>query len=502
MNLNRSCTELHPPTSHSCPGAGGRLKSAILCVDLDGTLLKTDTLHECLLKVLKTRPFALLKLPLWLTDGRANVKQALAKLSVGIDLAACPRNPEVEALIAEAKAGGKKVELVTAAHHALVADNPAFYEMFDAIIGSSEQVNLKAEVKADFLRKRYPDGFAYVGNSAADLPVWRVAAERFAVNIPHSVRRRASSEGLGLVELASSNRVIPALLKSLRLHQWLKNLLVFVPLALILTRAGPSLVLSFLAAFLLLGLLTSGTYLLNDIMDVEADRQHPRKRLRPIASGDLPLPVAAIVSLVLIASALGGAVLLNPVFALTLLSYLILTLAYSLFLKRLSLVDVLVIASLFTLRIVAGMTLVGLPPSEWLLMFAIFFFLSLALMKRAVELDVVDQIGVKALRGRGYATEDRSFVVTFGVASGVASLVILALFVSAMIAGPSDSYATPQFLWGIMPALSYWIMRMWLTTTRGLMNDDPILHAARERASLILAGVVGAFAIAAQLVHL
>ena len=297
-------------------------------------------------------------------------------------------------------------------------------------------------------------------------------------------------------------RVPLALLKSLRLHQWLKNLLVFVPLALIFSHAGNALVTKFVAAFLLLGLLTSGTYLLNDIFDVEADRRHPRKRLRPIARAELPISVAAIASLVLIVSALAGAAYLNLDFAATLSAYLVSTLSYSLFFKRIPLVDVLVIAGLFTLRIVAGMTLVDAPPSEWLLMFASFFFFSLALMKRAVELDVVDQAGMKSLKGRGYTMEDRNFVTTFGIASGVASLVIFALFVSAMMQKPTDTYSAPGFLWGALPALGYWIMRMWLMTTRGLMDDDPILYAARERASLVLAGVVAAFAIAAQLVHL
>ena len=489
-------------TDSEHPLAESRVKSAVLCVDLDGTFLKTDTLFECFFRALKSRPSVLLALPLWLAQGRYRLKQALTQHSRGFDLRGCPRNPEVEDLIAEARAAGKKIELVTAADQNLVGYDQAFCAMFDAIIGSSEQVNLKAEAKADLLRERHPEGFAYVGNSAADMPVWRAATERFAVNIPQSVRRRAVSEGLDLIELADSRRVVPALLRSLRLHQWLKNLLVFVPLALIVSHADFALVLSFVTGFLLLGLLASGTYLLNDILDVEADRHHPRKSLRPIANGDLPLPLAAIASITLIVSALLGSLFLNLAFAFTLVSYLILTLAYSLFLKRLPLVDVLVIASLFTLRIVAGMTLVGAPPSEWLLMFAVFFFLSLALMKRTVELDVINQIGVKSLHGRGYVTEDRLLVVTFGIASGVASLVIFALFVSAMISDPSASYSTPEFLWGIMPALSYWIMRMWLMTTRGLMHDDPILYAARERASLILAGVVAIFALAAQLIHL
>ena len=187
---------------------------------------------------------------------------------------------------------------------------------------------------------------------------------------------------------------------------------------------------------------------------------------------------------------------------LALLAYLALTLSYSLFLKRIPLVDVLAIAILFTLRIVAGMTLIDLPPSEWLLMFSIFFFFSLALMKREVELGVMEQTGAKTLQGRGYTIEDRVLLLCFGASSGVASLVVLALFVSSMVEQRSANYATPQFFWGAMVVLSYWIMRMWLLTVRGQMNDDPILYAARDRASLISAGLIVVFVVAAQLVPL
>jgi 4-hydroxybenzoate polyprenyltransferase/phosphoserine phosphatase len=482
--------------------AKSRVESAVLCVDLDGTLLKTDTLFECFFKALKSRPSILLGLPLWLARGRHRLKQAFTQHSRGFDLVGCPRNPEVEDLIAEAKAAGKKVELVTAADHTLVGYDPALCGMFDAIIGSSEHINLKAEAKAEFLRMRHPYGFAYVGNSAADLPVWRAAAERFAVNLPPSVRRRAAREGIDLAELTEPRRVLPALLKSMRLHQWLKNLLLLVPLVLIAPRAGSADILIFLSGLLLFGLLTSGTYLVNDIMDVEVDRRHPRKLRRPIASGDLPLPLAAAAACGLIGMAAAGAVLLSAPFAVTLLAYLVLTLAYSFRLKLIPLVDVLVIASLFTLRIVAGMVLVGQPPSEWLLMFSIFFFFSLALMKREVELSVMSQTGATALQGRGYALDDRALVMSFGISSGVASLVVFALFVSSIGEQPSSPYASPVLLWGAMAALSYWIMRMWLLTARGLMHDDPVLYAARERASLILAAVVAVFVLAAQLVRL
>ena len=199
---------------------------------------------------------------------------------------------------------------------------------------------------------------------------------------------------------------------------------------------------------------------------------------------------------------MAGAFYLSFPFAVALLAYLALTLSYSFYLKRIPLVDVLAIASLFTLRIVAGMLLVGEPPSEWLLMFSIFFFFSLALMKREVELGVMGQTGARVLQGRGYAIEDRTLLLCFGAATGVASLVVFALYVSSMVEQHSATYATPQFLWGAMAVLSYWIMRMWLLTGRGLMNDDPILYAARERASLILASLIAVFVLAAQIVRL
>ena len=356
------------------------IRSSVLCVDLDGTLLKTDTLYECLVKALRSRPTTLFWLPLWLVQGRYRLKQALTREVNGrIDLPSCPRRPEVERLIADAHAAGKRVELITAADQDLLGNLSSSNQAFHHVIGSSDGLNLKGESKARFLRERHPEGFAYVGDSAADLPVWRAASERFAVNLTSSVRRRAAREGLGLVEIARRKPVLPALLQSMRLHQWLKNLLVLVPLGLMGPRAAFPYIVTYLSGFLLFGLLTSGTYILNDILDIESDRKHPRKATRPIASGDLPMPLAALSAFGLIAGALAGAFYLSFPFAVTLLAYLALTLGYSFYLKRIPLVDVLAIASLFTLRIVAGMLLVGEPPSEWLLMFSIFFFFSLAL---------------------------------------------------------------------------------------------------------------------------
>ncbi|HEV7252828.1 MAG TPA: UbiA family prenyltransferase [Mesorhizobium sp.] len=479
---------------------GVPLQSDVLCVDMDGTYLRTDTLYECLLVALKAKPQLLLHVPFWLAKGRLHLKQQLTKHARGaLDLGLCGRQPEVEALVRQARAQGKQVELITAADQALVCDEPSFRESFDAVIGSTDRTNLKAREKAELLRRRHPEGFAYVGNSSADLPVWEAASERFAVNLPNGVRRQAAREGLGLVELAPAAPVLPALLKSMRLHQWLKNSLIFVPLALTITRADLGDIATFLAAFVLFGLLASGTYMVNDLLDLEADRRHPRKRNRPIPSGDLPLPVAGLASIGLIGTALLGAVLISPPFAAALLAYLVVTLAYSLRLKREAMVDVLVIAVLFTLRIVAGMLLVETPLSHWLLMFSMFFFFSLALMKREVELNVMHQRGVQSVPGRGYALDDRILVVCFGVSSGVASLVIFSLFVSTRVEliGRAN-YGAALMLWGALALLSYWMIRMWLLTTRGQMNDDPILYAVKDRASLMLGATMGLLMLAAQ----
>jgi 4-hydroxybenzoate polyprenyltransferase/phosphoserine phosphatase len=478
------------------------IHSPVLCVDLDGTLLRTDTLHECLFKVLKSRPQTIFLMPFWLARGRAYFKQALTKnLTKSLDLVNFPRQAEVEELIRFARSAGKRVELTSAADEGLIKGCAAFDDMFDTIICSSNSVNLKAEAKADLLRTRHPEGFAYVGNSAADLPVWRAAKERFGVNLASRVRRSAAREGLGLVELARRQSILSSVIRSMRLHQWVKNLLIFVPLALNLPRLEAADIWTFLAAFVLFGLLTSGTYLLNDLLDVDADRLHPSKRRRAIASGDLPMLVAAYVSAGLVAVAIVGAFFLVPVFAIILANYLILTIAYSFWLKRLPMLDALVIAILFTLRIIGGMVLIGFPPSHWLLMFSIFFFFSLALMKRAVELRMVEQAGGEVLRGRDYIIGDTVLVLTFGVSSGVASLVVFALFVSATIEFNDFRYGSPIFLWGVMITLSYWMIRMWQMVNRGLMDDDPILYAIRDRTSLILGAMVAIFVVCAQVLR-
>ncbi len=485
-------------------GARPHLGSSALSVDLDKAFLRTDPLHERLFIAFKARPLVLLPLLAAVLRGRKRFRDRIIdETASAFRLSSCPRQVEVEQLVDSARQQGKPVEWLSREPLRLGVEDAEVQRIFG---GSSDSDVLDSATSVDDkvsrLQARFPNGFAYVGNRAADMPLWRAASERYGVNLPNAVKRQAQREGLDIIELAKRRPLIVSLLGSMRPHQWLKNLLVFVPFALSLGHLKSADVGVALLAFACLCLLTSGTYIVNDLFDVEADRRHPRKRDRPIAAGDIQIPVAAVASVVLVGIALGLALLLSPAFALALLAYLGVTLAYSFRLKRVAMVDVLVIAMLFTLRILAGMLLTTDVPSHWLLMFSIFFFLSLAFMKREVEFNVMHRAGRQTLSGRGYAMEDRMYVLSCGLSSGMASIVIFSLFITETLRLGQANYGTPALLWGVMGIVTYWVLRMWLLTTRGLMNDDPILFAARDRTSLLLGAASAVLIVCAQVLHL
>ncbi len=478
-------------------GLTPRLHSAALTINLDKALLRSDPLHERLFIAFKARPAAMVPLAFALLKGRRRFRDALLReTGTGFRISSCPREAEVEALIADARHQGKPVDWVSREPLRPGDEDADVRAILDG--GEVFDGSLAADGHVESLRQRHPDGFAYVGHRAADLPLWRAAAERYGVKLAPAVRRQAEREGLGIVELVRRRPLLPDILRAMRPHQWLKNLLVFVPFGLSLGHIGRGGMVMALLAFVSLCLMTSGSYLINDMFDLEADRRHPRKRQRPIAAGDVSIPVAGLASLGLIGAALLLGVVLKPLFAAALAAYLCITLAYSFRLKRLAMVDVLVIAVLFTLRILAGMLMVNEAPSHWLLMFSIFFFLSLAFMKREVEFNVMHQAGRQVLSGRGYAMEDRMYVLSCGLSSGMASIVIFGLFISETASLQQANYGAPILLWGVMFCLTYWILRMWLLTTRGLMNDDPILFAAQDRTSILIATASALLAVASQ----
>jgi len=456
-----------------------------LVVDLDGTLLRSDLLLETGLRFLRLRPLQWHKPLGWLSRGKAMLKEKLA-LASDIEVGSLPYDPQVIALIEAERRSGRPVVLATASHQSLAERIASHLQLFDRVLATTAGHNLSAHRKRDLLVAQYGEGgFDYVGNSRDDLPVWAAARKAYVVNPERGVEGRA--QALGNVEqvIHSNPATLQDWAKALRLHQWAKNLLIFVPLLAAHRFSDPLLLWQGLLAFLLFGLCASSVYLLNDLLDLPDDRLHHTKRHRPFAAGRLPISAGLLACPLLLAGAFGGAAWLLPwSFAAALAAYYSLTLAYSLALKRYMAVDVIVLALLYTLRIVAGAAAFGLDLTSWILAFSMFIFLSLALVKRYAELREARRQGrTEKTRGRGYYPDDLEMISSLGAASGYLAVMVLALYIQ----DPSTSalYAHPQLIWLACPLLLFWVTRVWMLTHRGQMNEDPVVFAIRDRLSLL-----------------
>ncbi|MHB2040074.1 MAG: UbiA family prenyltransferase [Acidiferrobacteraceae bacterium] len=464
-----------------------------LCVDLDGTLLRTDSLIEALLMLLKANPLILFLLPVWLIRGKAYFKQQVGA-RVTLAPATLPYNLELLKYLTEEEAAGRRLVLATAADRRTAEQIAGYLGIFSRVIASDGRHNLSGRAKARRLAECFGEhGFDYAGNSHADLAVWPEAAHAIVVSAPPTVARKAAS-------LAPVAEVFPApgtnrwraFLKAIRIHQWAKNLLILVPLATSHSLASGAAVKLDLFAFIAFSLCSSSVYLLNDLLDLEADRLHRTKCRRPFASGDLPLTLGlGFIPLLLLSAGTIAITLLPRAFALTLAGYFLLTLAYSFYLKRIALLDVLVLALLYSARIGAGAVAIHVPLSHWLLAFSMFLFLSLALVKRFSELRELRIAAKPGARGRGYLASDLEQLASLGAASGYISVLVLALYANS--AQVTLLYRHPFILWLICPLILYWISRIWLLAHRGQMHEDPILFALRDRVSYILAVASGFF---------
>lgn len=453
-----------------------------LVVDLDGTLVHTDMLHETSLRVLRDSPWDLLRLSVWLPQGKAVVKQNLAHRA-RFDPEHLPYNGPLLAWLREQKAAGRRLVLCTASDSTVALSIANHLEIFDEVLASDGARNLGGKVKADALVERFGDrGYDYVGNSPTDLAVWRHARRAVVVNAPTALVVKAS----GICEVEKVFPRLPMGLATwrrvLRVHQWMKNLLLFIPLLAAHEFANVSLWGSLLLAFVSFSLCASSVYIFNDLLDLESDRAHPRKRARPFASGAVPVWIGLVLSVALLAASYGIATYVGGNFLPWLAFYFVLTCAYSWTLKRLMLVDCLALAMLYTVRIVAGAAAAGLALSFWLLAFSVFLFLSLAFVKRYAELEVQVLSGKTKAHGRGYYTSDAPLVQTLGVTAGYGAVLVLALYLN------SDSvlrlYATPEIMWGAVPVLLFWVSWMWMQAHRGHMHDDPLVFAVKDKASL------------------
>nr|WP_286159110.1 UbiA family prenyltransferase [Methylobacterium sp. Leaf456] len=465
-------------------------------IDLDGTLLRTDLLLEGAVSLLRQNLLMLFAMLLWLPRGRAYFKRKVAERAV-LDIATMPANAALLAHIEAERAQGREIVLATAADELMALKVMQAFPVFDRVVASDGVKNLKGAAKAAQLATLYPQGFDYAGNAAADLPVWARAQNIIVVEAPRGVARAARALGKPVQEFPAASR-LRALAKGLRLHQWAKNGLVFLPL-LIGGKAGePAAWGLAAAAFLALGLVASASYLLNDLLDLPHDRAHWSKRERPLASGRLPLPAGIAATILGLAGGLAVALAAGPAVLVGVLAYLALTLTYSAWLKRVPMLDALTLGSLFTLRIAVGVAAVSVAWSPWLLTFSMFLFTSLSFAKRHTELRGAAKRGRSGkLSGRGYQSADEPVVLAFGIAAGLASVVIFILYL-ANEAFRHAVLAAPLALWVFPMVLVLFMGRVWLLAGRDELHDDPVAFAVKDRPSLALAGIAGlAFGIAA-----
>ncbi|MDH2078405.1 UbiA family prenyltransferase [Pseudomonas atacamensis] len=457
-----------------------------LVVDLDGTLLRSDLLLETGLAFVRHRPLKALRLFKWLVKGKAALKANLAR-AVDIDVTVLPYDPAVLDLVNSARNSGRKVVLATASHISLAERIAEHLGIFDQVLASDEKVNLSSHRKRDLLVENFGvKGFDYVGNSSDDLSVWEVARDAYVVNPERGVERRAQAIGNVKRVMLSNVAGVKDWRKALRLHQWMKNILIFVPLLAAHQLGNYLLIWQGVLAFLFFGLCASSVYLLNDLLDLADDRHHGTKRFRPFASGRLSISSGIMVFPVLLIGAFAGAALFLPwAFVATLVAYYILTFAYSLWLKRQMAVDVIALAALYTLRIIAGAAAFGLELTFWILAFSMFMFLSLALVKRYAELGEARRKGLtQKTRGRGYYPGDLEMISSLGASSGYLAVMVLALYIHDQ--ATTSLYAHPQIIWLACPLLLFWVTRVWMLTHRGQMHDDPVVFAIRDRVSLMV----------------
>ncbi|WP_084214352.1 UbiA family prenyltransferase [Terriglobus sp. TAA 43] len=477
-----------------------------LCVDLDGTLVKSDTLIDAVLLLVRQQPASPLHWHRWVSKGRAGFKREITGRAQ-VDVEFLPYNQPLLEYLWEQHALGRRIYLATAADIGFaqqVADH--FGDLFTGVLASDGTLNLAGSNKLKAFQDRFPEGFTYIGNAIPDRTLLRESVLPMVANPHRKLRKALQADRTAIhrefIDRRSTSKVF---LKTIRAHQWAKNALIFLPTILAHDFSGRSLI-ACLLAFFSLSFCASATYIINDLLDIEADRRHPRKRLRPFASGDLsPIAgVAIVVAFFLIAVVLAvlvphtaghfsgtvqrtGLLQAPASFVLWLGIYTVTTLAYSFALKRMMLVDVIVLSGLYTIRLLAGAAASGVFISEWLAAFSIFFFLSLAFVKRFSELELMVASGRDKASGRGYGTGDIEQLRALGTSSAFAAVVVLSMYISNLTA--AHLYTHMSRLWLIEPVLILWISRVWLLASRGQLHEDPVVYAITDRMSWLLGAV-------------
>ncbi len=467
-----------------------------LYVDLDGTFIKSDMLIEYFLVAVKNNPLVLFYAVLWLLQGKAFLKAKLCE-EVAVNVAGIPINQATYTFLANEKEKGRPIFLATASNECIAEQFCEHYPLFDGYIASTDNINLKGATKLNAIKEKHAS-FSYMGNSIEDYVLFAEADEKYLVAPTRAAQKRSSVgdiEFTGSFDVASSSNA-KAWIKQLRVYQWLKNSLIFVPLLVSAQYTSLLSISQVVAAFFAFSLLASATYIFNDMVDLDADRIHTRKRHRPLASGAISLTDGVYAALLLLSLSLIIAAFLPLAFGVVLFVYLCITLSYSFCLKSFFGMDVITLASLYTIRIFAGAAVLGVTVSFWLLSFSMFIFLSLALIKRCAELVALAKDEKEQAHGRDYNVSDLTVFVTFGVSSAMLAILMYCFYMNAETL--TLMYVEPQLLWLSVPLLGYWLMRMWVKTMRGEMTDDPIIFSLKDQGSLIPIALMGLITIMAN----
>ncbi len=453
-----------------------------LVLDLDGTLTYTDTLFESVLVLLKRNPLYIFPVLLWALSGARVLKARVAE-RVQLNVATLPWRKDLLTWVTQQRAAGRQVVLATAAHRSIADAVAAHLQLFDQVLATDAHINLKGENKLAAIRAAVGPEFVYAGDSQADLPIWRASAAVVFAGVPAALAAQVRPGVRVEAEFVQPPAGWKLWLKALRVHQWLKNLLLFVPLFTAFAFTDASKVVAVLLTFVGFSLAASGTYVMNDLWDLESDRQHPRKCERAFASGRIGVLQGVLAAAGLVLAGLLVALWVSLPVGVVLLGYVVLTTGYSWVLKSYVLIDVLMLALLYTYRVLAGAVATGIALSPWLLAFSIFTFFSLALVKRCGELVSLQQLGRDAARGRDYRVADLVVLWPFGASASICAIVVFGLYVAAP--ETTARFAQPHLLWTVAVGLIYWFGRLWIKTARGEMHDDPIVFALRDRGSRV-----------------
>ena len=470
------------PTDANSGTASGNSAGPPLCVDLDHTLIRTDVLWESVVQLWRHPAIAVRAIAALLSRGKAAFKSTLAN-AVTVDVATLPYNEDVLAYARSRHLAGQKVILATASHRTIAQRVADHLGIFESVFATENDANLSGTAKRDVLVSAYGEGgYDYIGDSKKDLPIFKSARHALLASPSRRLLQQASAMG----NVAHVFPAVPANAKTfaraLRLHQWAKNALLAVPLLSAHLLLSPQAWVNLIIAFFGFGLVASATYLVNDLLDLQSDRQHARKRFRPLADGRLSIQSGLALCAASVIAGCAISLLLPPAFMLYLGVYVVLTLSYSFDLKRRLLVDVIALALLYTLRILAGGAAIGVAVSEWLLMFSLFIFLSLAFLKRVIE--IAGSQSDTRIAGRGYSIIDLDTARTIGITSGLLSVMVLSLYISSPAV--TQLYQAPQVLWLLCPLLIYWIARIWLLVARGEVHHDPVVFALQDWRSYVV----------------